>query len=424
MKIIEPVDIAIEGALLKAMSVRKNYDMYEALINHKRLLPNTALLLKDYKKYYKEYTDHDQVDWGCFFTEFSQKWHNKDLDDLDIGYYRDTVIPYVQKVTESDTNSTMNALLGKQVGEDIEHQIKKGFNSSEILGILEEYENKRTALVSSVDDDECYSIDKVDFSVLDKSQGIPYFLPSLQAGLGSLTKGQFVVVSADYGTGKSAFVISQAVKAFKWLHKTKSDRPILYFNSEGTEADVFGRFLSCLYSKHIDGGFEAVFNDIENVKERFCKKFNYKNFLVFQISGSGLLSIQKKIEQYKPSLVIIDITDVLAKEEDVMNLKKIFDGLRLMSGQYCPIIGTTQAGDQSYFDKSSNEIKNRKWLSDKALYGSKTGKGGSADTIITIGKDDDNPSIRYITTPKKKRGQIVSTTVELIDRFSLYKELM
>lgn len=423
---ISEADKILECGLLKAMSVRKNFDTFVEFVDFKRLLPNTSLLLKDYKTYFETFK-HDKIDWGLFTTEFSQHWHTQDLDDRDIEYYRDTVIPMIEKTNDQDVDNVLVGLLDREYSAKIMKSIGSGIDSEALSEILNTYTQSRGRYVQKADE-EAFSIDKVDFSILDKEKGIPWFLPSLQKGLGSLVQGQFVVVAADYGVGKSAFVISQAVQAFKHLHKQELTKPILYFNSEGTQADVFTRFLSNLYSRHIVGGFEETFSRIEEVRDKFINTFNQNNFLVFQIQQGDMSKIKQKIDMYQPSMVIIDIADVLAKEEDVQHLKKLFDGLRLLSAQSCPIVATTQSGNTSYnyFDKDKNEMvtKHRRWLSEKDLYGSKAGKGGAADTIVTIGKDDDMPDIRYVHTPKKKRGSVVSATCEIVEKFSLYKEII
>lgn len=426
MSNVKESDILIETSLLKAMSIRYNYDTFADFIDFKRLLPNTLILLTDYEKYYKAF-DHDEIDWGTFVTEFSQRWHRKDLDNDDIVYYRDTVIPMIQSKPQQEVEQVLVSLLDRQYTDKLYSAIDGGIDANEVEELVDEYRLNKSKYSIEVDE-EAFSIDRVDFSILDKENGVPWFLPSLQQGLGSLVQGQFVVVAADYGTGKSAFVINQSVEAFKQLHRTGGTNPVLYFNSEGTSADVFTRFLSCLYSKHVTGGFEEVLKRIEEVREKFVATFNANNFLVFQIQQGDTSKIRQKVAQYKPSMVIIDIADTLAKEEDVQSLKKLFDGLRLLSAQSCPIIATTQSGntEYKYFDKEENQMvtKTRKWLTDKDLYGSKAGKGGAADTIITIGKDDDMPNVRYVHTPKKKRGQIVSTTCELVEKFSLYREVI
>lgn len=422
---IKPEDKQIEKALLKVMSSRKNYETYIDHLDLNRLLPNTSVLLKDYGRYYKSFK-HDVIDWPTFVTEFGQNWHSRDMDEDDVSMYRDSIIPTIQEVDATDADTAMESLLKRAYRQKLESKLPD-FSEDEIQEVLDAFRKERQKYRTDIDE-EAFSIDMIDFSVLDKDKGIPWVLPSIQRGLGSLVQGQFVVVAADYGVGKSAFVLSQATEAFKHLHRTKQHKPILYFNSEGTQADVYVRFLSCLYSKFVDGGFEEILTRIDEVKEKFCKTFNPNNFLVFQIQQGDMSKIKQKIDMYKPSLVIIDIADVLAKEEDVQHLKKLFDGLRLISATSCPIIATTQSGDTSYkyFDKEQNKMitKHRRWLNEKDLYGSKAGKGGAADTIITIGKDDDMPGARYVRTPKIKRGTVVSATCELIEKFSLYKELV
>ena len=421
-EIIQPKDIALETALLKTMSCKQNFDLYINSVDQNRVLPDTKLLLADYAKYFKLFPEHETLDFGQFQTQFTQNWHNKDLDQLDIEYYRDYVFPAIQKYNNPDTEHCLLGLMHKQTAEKLSEVANNSFDVTILRTILDDYEHKQSIITRTCDKD-VFTMANVDFDILDKSNGIPYFLPSVQQGLGSLVKGQFVVVSADYGTGKTAFVLSQAVHAFKHLEKKGDVRPILYFNSEGTEGDVFARFLSNLYNSSYPSGFEEIINCREEVRKDFLSKYSADRFMVFQISNGGLSYVRAKLQKYNPALVIIDITDVLAPEEDVTSLKKVYDNLRLLSGAYCPIIGTTQAGDNSYLDKETNQIKNRKWLGDKALYGSKSGKGGAADTIITIGKDDNNPRLRYISTPKKKRGTIVNITCEIHEIYSLYTEI-
>lgn len=414
--------VKIETSLLKAMSQRHTYDLYSDSINKKRVLETTITLLEDYKKYYELYPEHDKIDFSIFFTQFSQTWHASSFDDDTISYYRDYVFPAIEKAEDSEAERSLLGLLQKQTLDKLNESAKKDFDVNALSDLLESYRNQQSQIIREYDNDS-FDINNIDFSVLDKKTGIPWCLPSLQAGLGSLVKGQFIVVSADYGTGKSAFVLSQAVTAFKHLHKTENTRPVLYFNSEGTEADVYLRFLSNLYKEKIEGGFESILNNIDRVREAFNKTYDSKRFLVHQIAGNNLSYVKAKIQKHDPSLVIIDICDVLASEETPQILKKLYDNLRLISGVHCPIIGTTQSGNTEYLDKETGQMKSVKFLGNKSLYGSKTGKGGAADTIITIGKESEDSNLRYINTPKKKRGVPVKITCELQDIYSNYKEL-
>lgn len=416
---INKKDIDIEIDLLKSMSKRNNFETYNDSIDIKRIFPSTKLMLEDYAKYFKLY-DHDKIDFKAFYTQFSNSWHNKDLDVDDVEYYRDYVFPAIAKSDAEQAETSLLGLIQKQTLEEINKSALKEFDIDKISAILDIFRTKQSEIIKENDED-VFTIENIDFSVLDKDKGIPYFIPKLQESLGSLVKGQFIVVSADNGTGKSAFAISQAVEAFRFLQETKSTRPVLYFNSEGTEADVYGRFLSNLYKKEVRGGFEQIFKEIGVVKENFIANYNPANFKVFQLEGKSVGYVKSKMVKYNPSLVIIDIADTLVSEESPSLLKKLYDTLRQMSNTHCPIIGTTQSGDMSYFDKESGQKLYRKWLDIKDVYGSKQ-KSGAADTVIGIGMEPDS-NIRYVSTPKLKRGTPVKITCELENIYSNFKEI-
>ena len=420
VKKVSQKDIQVETNILKAMSNKYNFETYGDSIDTKVMFPATKEVLKNYAKYFELYNEHKEIDFKLFYTEFAQSWSSDNLDSEDITYYRDYVFPSIVDADTQDVEKSLLGLMQKQTLEEINNKSKKSFDILEIEAILEEYKIKQGQIIQENDND-CYTLDNIDFNVLDKSNGIPYFMPSLQKSLGSLVKGQFVAVSADTNTGKSAFAISQAVEAFKFLHKNGTDKPILYFNSEGTEADVYIRFLSNLYKDKIAGGFEKVLGNIDKVKEAHMNRYNHNNFKVFQLSGNNISYVKTKMQQYNPSLVIIDIVDSLAPEESPGLLKKLYDTIRQMSNTFCPIMGTTQSGDMSYFDKDTGQKVYRKWLDAKDMYGSKQ-KAGAADTVIGIGMDPES-DMRYISVPKKKRGEPVKITCELEGIYSNFKEI-
>ncbi len=419
MTVIQPRDIVLESALLSTMSHRENFTLYVNSIDKKRLLPATSLLLTDYEKYFKLFPEHNTVDFGQFQTQFTQNWHNKDLDQLDIEYYRDYVFPAIQKA--EGTEHCLLGLMNKQTTEAIHDICINYFDVDLIRHQLDEHESKQQLILLD-HDNEAITASTVDLSVLDKTNGIPYFLPSLQASLGGLIQGQFVVVSADSNTGKSAFCISQAVHAFTHFDKQPDKGPILYFNSEGTPGDIFGRFWSNLFKKQIPGGIEDIVTRREEVRDKFNARFDSSKFVVFQMGTRGVSYIRAKLKKYKPSLVIIDMLDILATVEDPITLKKLYDNIRLLSLEFCPIIGTSQSGSTSWFDRESGEEKHKKFLTDKDVLGCKA-KSAAAETMITIGKDSSNPKIRYISTPKKKRGTNCNLTCEILDTYSLYQEI-
>ncbi len=417
MTTIQPKDITLETALLKTMSCKKNFTLYANSVDLNRVLPATKLLLKDYKRYFKLFPEHETVDFGQFQTQFMQNWHNKDLDQLMVEHYRDYVFPAIVNEAGSDLEHCLLGLMHKQTAEELSEVANTKFDVTVLRDILTRYEEKEQ-LIFLENDKEAITADNVDLEVLDKNQGIPYFLPSLQASMGGIIQGQFVVVSADSNTGKSAFVISQAVHAFE--HGLSG--PILYFNSEGTPGDIYARFWSNLYKDSIIDGTEAIVRQRDQIREDFKQTYDINKFVVFQIYGKSISYLRAKLKKYKPSLVIIDMLDTLADVEDPITLKKLYDNIRGLSLEYCAIIGTTQSGNTEYFDKENGTYKNKRFLTDKDVLGCKA-KSASAETMIAIGKDANNPLLRFITTPKTKRGAPTTVTCQIETKYSLYKEI-
>jgi hypothetical protein len=415
MTTVKPEHLELETSLLKAFSVRENFETYYKVVDKKRVLPNTKTLLEFYEQYFGSFSEHKDINWGDLYTLMSES----NLDSSDLDYYKTYVIPTVRDSRIENTETVLKNLAQKNCVENIINSVQKTLDVSKLREILDAYEQKQTLSL----DKDIRTAETIDLDVLDKSQGVPWFLPALQQSIMSLTAGQFVVVSADWGTGKSAFVISQAVHAFKWAQKQQHPRPILFCNSEGTDADVLGRFWSNLYKEKIVGGFEEIVDRRLEVREKFLKNYNHNLFQIVQMSDCPTYeTLAAKVKKIKPSLIIIDICDKLAPDEDPKNLKKLYDSLRLLAVE-CPIIGTSQSGDTAYYDEEAQETKNRKWLGGNKTYGSKTGKQGAADTLITIGKEDEYSNLRYIAVPKKKRGEQTKITCQLKEKYSLYKQL-
>lgn len=419
---IKKPNVEIETALLQNMSDRNTYEKYIKHVDMKRVFPNTKILLEDYGRYFKLYPDRASVDWGEFYTQFTQNWHSKDLEQQDIEYYRDYVFPAVDKCPDRDTEKCLEGLIEKFHVNEIEKCIHEGMDVLKIRDIVNMYE--QSLHLCNTADDLSGTIRDIDFSVLDKSNGIPWCLPSLQRCLMSLTMGQFVILSGDSNSGKSALAIQQAAHTLKHNLRIKNAAPILYYTSEGTRGDAFSRKLSCIYKDKVAGGFEEIVTRIDEIATKFENTFGVHALRVFHMHDVPTFeAVEKQVNKYKPCLVIVDICDKLAVEEDVTSLKKLYDNLRVLSGVTCPIIGTSQSGDTSYFDEKTGKQANQKWLGASKTYGSKSGKQGAADCIITIGKQDEESMLRYIYTPKQKRGEQVKITCLLHRQYSYFEEL-
>lgn len=414
-------DISLESSLLKFMSVKSNYERFINVIDNKKLIPVTRTLLENYKRYYDKY--NQDIDFKQFYVDFTQNWFKKHYDgnkveEDDVAYYRNTVFP---AVLNAEVNTNINiALIEREASEKIQKIMEDGFNQDAInLVLLDLAQQKQT--YETVDED-VFRLTDIDLSELDNSNGIEWFLPSLQMNLGSLMPGQFVAVSADSGAGKSAFCVSQATHTIK----KKYDRPILYCTSEDTKGDLNARIMSNLFSKKLVEGFEEVIKNSNYVLEMYKKHFSQDALISLQIRRpSDLIKIRNKVDKYNPCLIIIDMIDILSESLDIISITKCWNEIRAMANDGYAIIGTSQAGNTSYQDKKSGQYIHRKWLTEKDMAGSKGGgKQGAAYSLIMIGIDDEVPGVRYISTTKKKRGTSCRITARLEDKYSLYREVL
>lgn len=418
------IDIALEASLLNVMSYRQNYEKYIQYIDLKRVLPNTSLLLKDYKKYFNMYPNNERIQLGDFYTHFSQTWHQGDLEKHDLDYYQEYVFPAIEKVENADIEATILSLIQKRYVKEIEKSVHDNLDVLKIRDILNTYETSIGHVTNQ--QSAAKTVFDLDFNKLNKEDGIEWCLPSLQNALMSITVGQFILLSGDTNSGKSSLLRQQVAHTIRFLKNKGDNRKILHLNSEGCLEDAAAGVFSALFKEEIEGGFEEIVQNSEAVIEKF--KTTYKehadNYILLPMYEIGsIYKLEQELKIHNPAIIFIDITDALAKEEDAKTLKKVYDDLRILAGQFCPIVATTQAGNQEYFDKVENKFKKIKWLTDKALYGSKQ-KGSAADSMVMIGQDDQDSNIRYVSTTKRKRGQDVKIICKLYGKYSYFEELV
>lgn len=402
----------LEKNLLQVMSDRNTYEYYYQYLKDMRLIPTTYVLLRDYDKYFKQYPKHEKIDFDVFSTHFMTEWHQVDMTSEDLEFYSNTVIPKLKDNPDEDYESILLGLMGKDALDKINSQ---EFDLDKIEEILADYKEKKSSIVSSVDED-LFTIDDVDFSIVNPADGLPWPVDCLNQHLGGLVQGQFVVVGAVSGAGKTAFSITIARKSFQYVHENHINRPILYFNSEGSLHALYGRFLSNLYRTKLPNGYWDVLKNQEKIRNHFKQHYNPELFKTYFLKGQDINFIKSKIEKYNPSLVIIDLLDAIkanSKEGEVKGLTSLYLSLRNLSSEYCPIIGTSQAG----------VVVDSRWPRENELYYSKSGKQGAADTQIMIGMDDKDSPTRYLSVVKDKVGKgTMRDSCNFVHKYSLYEE--
>lgn len=414
----------IEAALLRALAVREHYNNYYDFINQERLLDETRVLLEGYTKYYELYSGHEAINFDVFLTQFVSHWHSKDMNNDDADWYKEII----QRVASSDKVDGETALLGlvnQQFISNVNKIAEKEFNSEDIRQLLEVYEKNYSGIVHEFDDD-AFHIDDIDLSRVDKGKGVPYCFDELQKALGGMIPGSLVTVNAASGQGKSIIVYKQCSHTLQYLKKIKSKQPILLCNTEGTNDVAFTRILSNLYRERLDNGYTDLLdaNRLIRVKEHFLTTYGKDALKIFTANHCGINYIRMKIKKYKPALVILDmaahiLTSQNKNSSDASNLESFFNSLRRISSENCPIMVTVQAGNGAkWWDKDEQKYKYKQWPTDDDIYGSKTAVQGASETIITMGRDNENQWTRYIQTTKTKSEETAKFICELNPRYN------
>lgn len=413
----------IESALLKALALRENYNNYIDYVIAGGLMPETKIILEDYRKYYDLY-DHTSIDFNAFWTQFYTNWSGKTVNDDDLHLLK-TIITTVDQQDPVDAETALIGLVKKQFIDNINKLAETDFNSDEVRKLIEDYENKYAGIVRECDAD-CFNLEDIDLSQADPNKGITYFCPELQEALGGQVKGDLIFVVAGHGLGKSAFLYEQLIHTFKSLHKVKNAGPILFFNSEGSPSQVFGRILSNIYKDKLPGGYKQVLASQEKVRKHFFKKYNPDLLKIFRSNKKGIGFIRNKVKKYKPSIIFIDmfkgcISDSKNKSE-VTSLEDFAQGLRDLSAEVCPIWVTHQAGDScKYWSEKDKKVIYKRWLDSRDMYMSKDAIQGAASCIIGIGCDHPKKRDRYVHTLKEKNDSQAKFVAEINFKFSSYE---
>lgn len=416
----------IELALLKALSIREHYDNYFAYVIYDRLLEETRVFLDGYKLYYELYPDHKQIDFDTFLTQFTTNWHANDMHQQMVDEYT-LAINVVKKAESKDAEVTLLGLINKQLIDRINTIAIKPFTSDDLRKELDAYDLKRVGIIKEYDLDLCLA-SQVDFSSIDKSLGIPYCHEPLNDALGGMVQGSLVLYNAAFGIGKTAEIHEQVACTLRWKKRVGEKRPIIWINTEGTPSEVYGRQWSNLYRDHIVEGYRGILANKDKIVKNFIKNFGENSLLVFRGNKKGLNYIRSKILKYNPCLVVLDMAAAINMPasktmSETASLEVYFDTLRDFASAFCPIIATVQAGNGAkWFDTKENKWRHKQWPDSDDIYGSKSAIQGAAETIITIGRDDEHENTRYLRTTKlKSEAAPVRFTCELNKKYSSYE---
>jgi KaiC/GvpD/RAD55 family RecA-like ATPase len=228
------------------------------------------------------------------------------------------------------------------------------------------------------------------FSKVGKENRIPLAPSRLNARIdGGALPGHHIILFGRPEVGKSTFSVNFAVGL-----AIKQAQKVLYVGNED-QIDI-------LKARAVSRATNLTATEIEANKDSaialYKERGGEERLQFVQMFDGGIDDIRPLIEEFQPTVIVLDQIRNLAGEADgeVQKLEENGQAFRRLLLEYRMIgLAVTQAGVSA---------EGKAWLGMEDMYGSKTGLPGTADLIVGMGADETMKSRgqRALSFPKNK----------------------
>jgi len=386
---------------------------------------NTCAIIKRFHEFYEDFPEATEIKAGVFLTwYFSTKKTNctteqkdnwqKIMDRVDKDLDPSVAETIHDRLLEAGlAHKSANALQRYQAGDDINI-------TRELSGYVEEFEKQKQRKLATSWVGEDAVVELLDATKDDT--GIHFRLGVLDRNLRPMRAGDFIGVAARPDAGKTSFLASEATFWAPQIEAVwKRKAPILYLNNEGDGSRVKLRMLQAALGLSLSG--VAALREkvgIVGVWAKYYEAVGGKDSIIIKdIHGMWSHDVEDIITELQPAIVIADMIDKIKFSGGTLQggtrtdekLEAQYDWFRDL-GVVQHFIGV--ATSQISADGSGLLYPELHMLKD-----SKTGKQGSYETLIMIGKSADPvmENVRGISTPKNKlrREGVSGNKQELVD---------
>ena len=380
------------------LSSREIYDKYSPYVRLGALGLQARTILQDLKAYYSVYPDA-VVNMEQFVSWFRQIQH-PEFSETKAQLYG-AMFELVEQEPISLDDTFIATIIHHFKRKDFEARIKthlekpEGWEPDTILELVKKYTEE-----ADISQGEDYDTDDI-FAMLkkeDRSGGLQWRLKCLQRACGPIILTDFIIVGAYANTGKTSFCVSEVSHMAQQL----TEGTILWFTNEQTTAEMKLRVM-CATLQTTQR--EIAENPLE-AKEAYTQLMHgdYHRIKFVNLPGTfKMKDIKRVATRYKPRLIVVDMIDKLihgkVEARDDIRLQRMYQDLREIAKTIAPVLGTSQAsGDATYVKEGQVDFV--KYLGMHQLAGTRVGKQGEAELLITIGRDENMPMTRFIHTPK------------------------
>ena len=382
----------MELDIVKLLSKESNLKRFSSLIREERLSKDIKFILQNFKPYFND-TGKPEVDWEEFDT-----WVTLNHPNLSDERFK-TLRGYLWLLREKEEvgTSVLRTLSTRHWAEkiaDAAYEVSVGdAEMGSIKELLREYNMEVKGVEWDLD-----SLNLSDTEMMEQLQELKdapkysWSIPELELMLGSICKGDFIILGARPDGGKTTLLSTQAVH---WAKQLEEGECILWCNNEESASRVRLRQTQAALA----WTREEVMKDLQKSVDTFNEKVGVGRIKMLDNTSMTVHDIEAAIEASNPKIIIIDqIWKVGGFEETSRNgidrYAKLAQYVRQLAKQYGPIIGASQ------LDGSAD---GEKYPRMNALYNSKTAVQGEADAVVCIGQNpQEGVDIRFLSAPKNK----------------------
>ena len=392
----------LDKILLQVLTKKDLYAKLRKSIPERSLDIYTVTMIKLYDKYYSTYND-ETINLHKFINLIKHALHASNPED--ISAYETLAVASIQEVPKDVEHVVVQQLLEVGFKDDIANLVQKYMQGDDI-DVIREVSNTCDSYKLQLDKKlKIPWITKSIYEILDddeKHPGLKWRLNVLNKSMRPLRPGDFGIIAGRPDVGKTSFLASELTYFAPQITKLYDDtRYILWMNNEG----VGDRIVTRLHQ----GALNCTIRELIAMKKSktLISKYNKvvgasDRIRVFNIHEMWSHDIEDILDKIPPALVVFDMIDNIRFSGNLTGsrtdqvLEEQYKWARGLGVKYlCPVLATSQI---------SNEGDGVAYPPMGALKESKTGKQGTCDFQLMIGKLNDiqMDNSRFIGLPKNK----------------------
>jgi replicative DNA helicase len=381
--------------LLHIVSNRDQYTRFKPFIEPNVLVPEARLVYNNVQDFYTQNPGCKGIHWPAFRVWF-MAYRRLAIKPEQLETFTDLFKRLEEYKPTTSTEEVLQSLVTRDYMTRIVQTAQRVRDNtiaiSEMVTLVDECQHTLKMAVSPADlfvpsDSRAY-VKRV------LSDGYYWQLKELNISCGPLRQGDFIIVAACPETGKTTFLAHQIGHMATQIG---DDRPVIWVNNEEQSDKVMMR----VRQSQLGIDLKTYLTDPTGWDEKYKTIMNGNMDRVRVTTNDNAAcnvdALTAMFQAYNPAIIIFDQLDKVSgfrgEEQEHSRLTKLYNWARDLSHKYGPVIAASQA------DASAAGVR---FVGQHQLSGSKVGKPGEADAIITIGKDPTLEYARFINVPKNK----------------------